>query len=160
VRRSIEQPGTANEDIAWLRRYAWLLDSSVRLPFGRTIGIGSLLGVVPFIGDALGAGLAAIVVLRARQLGVSNAVQIRMLANIAADTLIGAVPLAGDLFDFAFKANQRNVELLGDWARNHEATSRRSRRFLLAGVAVFVATVVIALSIIVLLLKALLGLLG
>jgi hypothetical protein len=54
-----------------------------------------------------------------------------MLGNIAVDALVGTVPLIGDVFDFFFKAQTRNLVLLEDWLASPEATARRSRRGLL-----------------------------
>ena len=95
-----------------LARLARLLDSSIRLPGGYRIGIDGLLGLAPGVGDALGAALSLYIIARAHQLGAPGRVLARMLLNVGADALIGTVPLLGDWFDFAFKANQRNLSLL------------------------------------------------
>ena len=120
-----------------LDRLAWLLDSSIRLPGGFRIGIDGLIGLIPGFGDAAGALLGLYIVLRASAFDVPRAVLARMLLNVGVETVIGAIPVFGDLFDFAFKANQRNVALL----RRYSAQPRRERRTaraLLAGVAVLV----------------------
>lgn len=98
---------------AWLRRYAGLLDASIRVP-GTTwkIGIDPLIGLVPGIGDWIGVLLSAVVVAHARRLGASKATQIRMLGNLAVEATVGVLPLVGDAFDAWFKANLRNVRLL------------------------------------------------
>ena len=67
---------------------------------------------MPGIGDAVGFGLSGYLVWRASRLGVPRATLARMLGNVALETVIGAVPVLGDAFDFAFKANNRNVRLL------------------------------------------------
>jgi len=67
----------------------------------------------------------------ARSLRVPAAIQLHMLGNIALDALVGTVPLIGDLFDFVFKAQTRNLRLLEDWLGSPQATTRRSRRGLL-----------------------------
>ena len=71
-----------------------------------------LVGLVPGIGDGVTALVALYPLIEAWRLGVPKAVLLRMLGNIGADSVLGAVPIAGDLFDFAFKANRRNVALL------------------------------------------------
>ena len=68
--------------------------------------------VAPGLGDGVGLLLGLYIVFAARQAKASRLLQARMLFNLAADGLIGAIPLVGDLFDFAFKANTRNLELL------------------------------------------------
>lgn len=64
------------------------------------------------MGDGVGLLLGLYIVFAARQAKASRMLQARMLLNLAADGLLGAVPLIGDLFDIAFKANTRNLELL------------------------------------------------
>ena len=95
-----------------LAAFAHVLDSSIRLPGGLRIGWDGLIGLVPGIGDAVGLGLSSWLVWRARRLGLPGFVIARMLLNVAIEAIIGAVPIAGDLFDLAFKANNRNVALM------------------------------------------------
>ena len=98
-----------------LENMAWLLDRSIRLPGGLRIGLDGVLGLVPVVGDALGMGLSLIIVLQARQLGASGRVQFAMLRNILLDTVLGSLPFVGDLFDFWFNANARNMVLLNEY---------------------------------------------
>lgn len=95
-----------------MRLAARLLDDSIRVPGTRfRVGIDPLLGLVPGAGDALTGALSLYVVVEAARLGVSYATLVRMLANVAVDVAGGSVPLLGDVFDAAWKANVRNVEL-------------------------------------------------
>ncbi|HEX6296554.1 MAG TPA: DUF4112 domain-containing protein [Burkholderiales bacterium] len=97
-----------------LRRLAWLLDSSIRIPGTRwSVGIDALIGLVPVLGDAAGVILSSYIVYQAARMGASKGVLARMVLNIAVEGLVGAVPIIGDLFDAGFKANQRNIRLLG-----------------------------------------------
>jgi hypothetical protein len=94
----------------WVEKLAWLLDSSI--PIGRwSIGLDGLLGLVPGLGDFTGSILSGLIVLRAYRDGVSRVAIARMVANLAIDALLGTFPLVGDLFDFAFKANQMNLQI-------------------------------------------------
>lgn len=95
-----------------LERLGRLMDSAVRLPGGYRIGLDGLIGLVPGVGDVAGAIVSLYIVLRARKLGVSRGTLVRMLLNVGLETVIGSVPVIGDLFDFAFKANLRNLALL------------------------------------------------
>lgn len=96
-----------------LDRFAFLLDDAWRIPIiGRRIGLDSIVGLVPGIGDAVTGLVAIYPILEARRLGAPSGLLLRMLANIGADAALGIVPVAGDLLDFAFKANRRNVALL------------------------------------------------
>ena len=94
----------------WIERLAWLMDSSIGI--GRwTIGIDPLLGLVPGLGDVAGALISLLIVARAVRAGVPRVAVARMLANVVIDAGIGAIPFAGDIFDFAYKANVKNVRI-------------------------------------------------
>lgn len=96
-----------------LRRFAHMMDEAIEVPvINYRIGLEPLIGLIPGLGDAAGAIVAAYVPFEAMQLGASWRVIGRMVVNLLIDALVGAIPLLGDLFDFAFKANRRNVELL------------------------------------------------
>lgn len=95
-----------------VRGLARLLDSSIALPGGYRIGIDGLIGLVPGIGDAAAASISAYIVIQAARLGASTTTLIRMMGNILLELLVGIVPVLGDLFDFVWKANNRNVALL------------------------------------------------
>ena len=112
---SVFQAGTSPGDDPRddLDRLAWLLDDLFRIPgTQRRIGLDGLLGLIPGVGDAVTTLLSAVIVARAWQAGVPRRVVAKMLANIAVDGVVGSVPLVGDLFDFGWKANRKNIELL------------------------------------------------
>jgi hypothetical protein len=90
-----------------------LLDSAIAVPGLRTrVGLDALLGLLPGVGDLISGALGLYLVAEARQLGASRWLQARMIANLLIDTAVGAVPVAGDLFDVYFKAHVRNLKLL------------------------------------------------
>jgi hypothetical protein len=110
---------------------AWLLDSSIPIPGTRfTIGLDALIGLFPFIGDLVGVAASSYILAEANRMGVGKAILARMAFNVALEGVIGIVPLFGDLFDAAWKANQRNVQLLNAWAERPHQTQRASRLFL------------------------------
>lgn len=76
------------------------------------MGLDGLIGLIPGVGDAAGLLLSAWLMVQARRAGASRWLLARMAANAGVDTAIGAVPLLGDWFDFAFQANRRNLRLL------------------------------------------------
>jgi hypothetical protein len=76
------------------------------------------------LGDLLGGAASAYIILEAARAGAPASVLLRMTMNVGMDTLVGAVPLVGDLFDFAWKSNTRNVRLL---ARHVEAPAETKR---------------------------------
>lgn len=98
-----------------LRRLAWWLDDAFRIPgTEQRIGFDALIGLIPGVGDTLGALLSTYIIIEAARRGASVWTVARMLGNVTVETVLGAFPIVGDLFDVVFKANQRNVALLGD----------------------------------------------
>jgi hypothetical protein len=116
-----------------LERLTDLLDNAIRIPGTPwTIGLDPILGLVPGLGDALGAAASTWLLIEAARFGVSSAVLLRMLYNIVIDTALGAVPGAGDLFDFIWKSDSKNLALLRRHLEQPGATHRASRRLLVA----------------------------
>lgn len=100
-------------ELAAITRLATLMDSQFKIP-GTDIrlGIDTIIGFVPGLGDSLGLLVSVYIIYRARRLGAKNRDMLRMAANIGLDWLVGLVPLIGDLFDLGWKANLRNVAIL------------------------------------------------
>jgi hypothetical protein len=96
-----------------LDRLARLLDTAIVVP-GTNIRFGAdaIIGLMPGIGDTITTALSAWIVYEAHKLGVPRRLLARMIANVALDGVVGAVPLAGDVFDVMWRANQRNIRLL------------------------------------------------
>jgi hypothetical protein len=111
---TIKTAGPRREDaIARVTLVAKLLDSAFFIPgLNRRVGLDSVLGLVPGLGDALSAALASYIIWEARQLGLPRWKIARMIGNVAVDTAIGAIPVAGDVFDVFFKANERNLRII------------------------------------------------
>ena len=137
---------------ARLKRLAWLLDSSIPLPGGYRIGLDGLIGLVPGLGDVVAALLSSYIVVEAARLRVPASVLLRMGLNVALELIIGAVPVAGDLFDLAFKANERNVRLLEASLGPPEqvqALRRRSGWTVAAALAVPALVLLLALALVI-----------
>lgn len=97
-------------------RLAWLLDGAIAIPgLNRRFGFDAIIGLVPVIGDAVGGVLASWIVFEAWRLGAPARLIMRMIMNIAIDTGLGAVPIAGDVFDVMWTANRRNAALLHEY---------------------------------------------
>lgn len=108
-----------------LEAFAKWSDEAIRIPGTNTrIGLEPLIGVIPGVGDAAGMIVAAYVPLEAWYLGAPKRLLGRMAVTIAADAVFGAMPVLGDLFDFTFKANRRNVNALTAWL---DGEARRDR---------------------------------
>jgi hypothetical protein len=89
------------------------MDSLFAIPGTRIrLGVDSLLGLVPVVGDIASQAVAAYLIWEARKLGVPKFTLWRMVGNTLIDTVVGAVPFVGDAFDVAFRANMKNLRLL------------------------------------------------
>jgi len=96
-----------------VRVLARLLDNAITIPGTRwKIGLDPVIGLIPGIGDMVGAVLSGYIVLEAVRAEVPTFTLARMLVNVGIDTLLGAVPAVGDVFDAAWKSNMMNVALL------------------------------------------------
>ncbi|MDZ4795500.1 MAG: DUF4112 domain-containing protein [Bacteroidota bacterium] len=104
---------TSIPELRNLHSLAKFMDAQFRIP-GTSIrfGLDSLIGLVPGVGDLVSFFISGYMVSIAVKKGASGFVQARMLFNIVIDAVVGAVPILGDIFDVAFKANQRNMKLL------------------------------------------------
>lgn len=101
--------------LARLKRLARLMDSALGIPGTRIrFGADSALGFIPGAGDVIGLGISAFALMEAWRLGAPPRLMARMIGNVAIDTGIGAIPIAGDIFDVLFKSNTRNLKLLLD----------------------------------------------
>jgi hypothetical protein len=137
------ETSSAGQRVARLRRVAWWLDEGIRIPGTRfRIGLDPILGLLPGIGDAVGAIMAGSVLLEAARSGVGRFTFIRMALNVGLDALLGAIPVLGDLFDAGWKANTRNLVLLERHLAEGPSARRADRRFVLVvGGAALVAAV-------------------
>ena len=136
-----------NESLRRARVVATVLDDAIRIP-GTNIrfGLDPVIGLVPGLGDLLGGAASAYIILEAARAGASASILVRMAANVGIDTLIGALPVIGDLFDFAWKSNARNVRLL---ARHVDAPveTRRASTALLVAVLGTLALIAVGASV-------------
>ena len=111
----------ADERLRWVERIARLMDSQFRLPgTGFRFGLDPLLGLVPIVGDLSTTVVSVALLMTMMRHGASGGVVVRMGLNILIDTVVGGIPILGNVFDFAYKSNERNVALL----RRHYAEGR------------------------------------
>jgi hypothetical protein len=96
-----------------LQHFAHLLDEAIHLPvINYKIGLEPLLGLVPIIGDVSGFALSCYIIFKAARLGLPRRLVARMVFNAFLNSLVGSIPLVGDLFDFFWKVNKRNMRLV------------------------------------------------
>lgn len=132
-----------------LERLAWWLDAAIRVPGTRfRIGLDALIGLVPGLGDLIGAALSTYIVVAAARRGVPASVLTRMALNVGIETVVGAVPVAGDLFDAYWKANQRNVRLVREYESRPRRTLRGSRVVVALWISAAIAALVVAAALV------------
>ena len=117
---------TTNSRQQHLEKISRFMDSSIRLPGGSRIGWDGIIGLIPGIGDVVGMGVSSYILVSAIRLGASRSTVVRMIGNIGIETVVGAVPLLGDVFDLIFKANSRNMKILQSQQLDPAVTHRKS----------------------------------
>ncbi|PQM26638.1 DUF4112 domain-containing protein [Sphingopyxis lindanitolerans] len=91
----------------------YLLERSFVIPgINRPVGLDAIVGLVPVVGDVITATMGAYIIWEARNLGMSKWQIWRMIGNLGVDTALGAIPIAGDAFDFLFRSNSRNLRII------------------------------------------------
>ena len=106
------------------------MDDGIKLPgIPLRFGLDPIIGLVPGLGDAVGAAIAAWILVEAARLGASRATLGRIVYNIAVDALGGAIPVVGDVFDVAWKANLKNVALVEHQLADPAGAGKADRRF-------------------------------
>lgn len=135
----IEPDEKLPRDLVALRRFAHLMDAAFAVPGTRMrVGLDAIVGLIPGIGDIVGAVMSAWIIVGGVRHRVPGRVVLRMILNVVIDLLFGAVPVAGDVFDFLFEENVKNMRLL----EKHRDRRRPPRS---AAHMVFFAFLVIAL---------------
>lgn len=123
-----------------------LLDDFIRIP-GTSIrfGLDGIIGLIPGIGDVAGGVASAILILAAWARGVPKVVLLRMVANVGVEVLVGSVPILGDMFDIAWRANRRNYALLTGTVEEPVKVERRSWVFFAGLIVVLLVLAVLPL---------------
>lgn len=145
-----------------LRKLSNLLDNAIAIPgTPYSIGLDAILGLLPAGGDLLGGVLSAYIVFASARLGLPKETLVRMVLNIVFDTVVGTVPVLGDLMDVAWKANSKNMELLEGHLKYPQPSKKADRSFiilLLVGLMLFIiAVAVLGLTLIGSLVRAITG---
>lgn len=115
-------PASARKRIEAMEK---LLERSFTIPgVNYPIGLDSIVGLVPIVGDLVTAAMGAYMVWEAKNIGLPKWKLYRMAGNIAFDTALGAVPLVGDVFDLAFRSNTRNLRIVKNHLDKHHPAAR------------------------------------
>jgi len=145
VAEVVEPDGRIPRDLIALRRFAYFMDEAVAIK-GTPIKVGfdAVLGLIPGVGDVIGAVLSSWIVIGALRHRVPARVILLMLLNIGIDLVFGAVPVAGDVFDFLYEENVKNLRLL----EKHRDRRRPPRSYAsIAFVAVLIVLLVVAVAV-------------
>ncbi|RWY50369.1 DUF4112 domain-containing protein [Mucilaginibacter gilvus] len=129
--------------LKWVERVASVMDDKFRLPGTNfRFGLDPILNFIPFAGDVSGFIVAAaLLYVIAKNGGVSRKVLILMALNISVDALLGAIPILGQVTDFYFKANTRNIKLLKEHYQEdkHQGSGKGIILLILVVLIVFLA---------------------
>ncbi|MEK7455015.1 MAG: DUF4112 domain-containing protein [Pseudomonadota bacterium] len=122
-----DMPGFGRDPVSVRRRIEMMeavLEGLFVIPgTKRRVGMDSLIGLVPVVGDIATAAMGAWIVWEARNLGLSKWQLTRMAANVGVDTLVGAIPFAGDIFDFLYKSNTKNLRIIRKHLDRHHPST-------------------------------------
>jgi len=100
----------------WVDQSSQLLDTKFRIPGTRIrFGVDFLLGLLPGAGDGLSLAMSGILIATMAKNGASSRLVLRMLGNVVIDAIVGAIPIAGNVFDLFFRANTRNLDLMREY---------------------------------------------
>lgn len=114
-----------------LSKLAWFMDNSIRIPGTQLrFGLDGLIGLIPGVGDILGALISSHIISQAVLLGTPISILLKMVFNVGFDALLGAIPVIGDISDFIWKANQKNIILLNAYIVDPKGTTTYSRFFI------------------------------
>jgi hypothetical protein len=134
-----------------LRQISRVMDKAITVPGTPiTFGLDPILGLLPVGGDFVGIMFSAYIVIEAARLGAPAATLGRMVLNIIIDGILGVIPLVGDLFDFAWKANELNIRLLEDYLKFPRQRKSTDKWFVFAVLAILFVVIIglVALTVI------------
>lgn len=102
-------------DIELAKKLVWLMDDAFKIPvINKRVGLDPIIGLIPAVGDVLTSLISLLIVIALVRNGAPAKLIIRMLFNVLIDFLIGGIPIIGDLWDFFYQANRKNLQLLID----------------------------------------------
>jgi hypothetical protein len=147
-------PPGPDRNLDTLRRWAALLDHAFRVP-GTSIrfGLDPILGLFPGIGDLATPILSVLILVHGARVRVPKVVLGRMVLNALIDFGVGAIPVLGDLFDFAWKSNDWNLALLERHARPGVRATRGDWIFVIGCIAVLLLAALVPLALLAWLLR-------
>ncbi len=137
-----------SQKINRLRRLSQILDNAISIPGTQySLGLDPILGLIPGGGDTIAGALGAYIIIEAARMGIPREIIWKMVGNILFDSVAGTVPVVGDLFDVAWKANIRNMTLLEDhFSVTPEEEIYKSNIIFLIGLTVLLLIIVVGFA--------------
>jgi hypothetical protein len=146
-----------NQQIHQLKKLSILMDSKFTGPFGFKFGLDGIIGLIPFVGDLVTTGISLYIIFQAVVLGCGPSTILRMGLNILIENLVDTIPGVGNVFDFIWKSNNRNIEIIEQQLRNPSAVTVKSRLILgfvaFVLLTIFIASVALTISLFKMILK-------
>lgn len=146
-----------SQKVQHLKKLSILMDSKYSGPFGYKFGLDGILGLIPVLGDFVTTAISLYIIFQAVMLGCTPATILRMGLNILVESLADLLPVVGNVFDFIWKSNNKNIDLIELHLQNPRAATLRSRLTLgfvvLLIVGVFIGSIALSLYILKLILK-------
>jgi hypothetical protein len=147
-------------DLLALRKFAWYLDDAFVIPgTSMRVGASSIIGLIPGFGDIAGALLSTWIIAGALRHRVPAWIIARMVFNVGIDLVFGSIPIAGDIFDFLYEENVRNMRLL-EAHRDKSRRPRTTRRIALILILIIMFLLLLALAVVVALIAVVIWLIG
>lgn len=138
-----------NQKVGHLRKLSQLMDSQYAGPFGFKFGLDGLLGLIPVVGDFVTTSISLYIIFQAGMLGCSSSTILRMGLNILVESVADLVPVLGNFFDFFWKSNIKNIDLIEQHLINPQITTFRSRLTLTivaaSIISVFIGSIVLSI---------------
>jgi hypothetical protein len=114
-----------------MRQISQLLDGAIAIPGTKQrIGLDPILGLIPGGGDTVSAALSGYIIVEAARMGLPRKALIQMVMNLAIDTVVGSVPVLGDIFDVVSKANLRNMQIVESHAKSAAPSAKTDKLFI------------------------------
>lgn len=128
--------------IEWVERLSYLMDDQFRVPGTNfRFGLDPILNLIPVAGSASGFLISIALLLSMARHGASKKVAIKMTLNVVLDFLFGGIPVIGQIFDFFFKANKRNIRLLKE--HYYEGKHQGSAKGIIATIIIVLAVLLV-----------------
>lgn len=140
----VDDPFEQDPELVHLDALSKLMDNQFRIPgTNLRFGLDGIIGLVPYVGDMAGFVVSGFLMKTMVQKGASPLLMLRMMFNYIVDAVVGIIPVVGDLFDFGFKANRRNVDLLKKYYADGTVKPKASHSLAFLGLIFMILFVVL-----------------